>query len=153
MIKFTKSDAGRNSHGFTNEKNDCSVRALATVTGSSYKDAHNFWRGLGRKNGSGVSINWLDKYLSNNSNTIFGYKITKITLPFTHSQTHKWDNKERKYIKHTKRMNVKTFIQQNPTGNYIIITHNHAKAIINSEIIDHDFGVYSEIKYVYKFEK
>jgi hypothetical protein len=151
MIKFTKSDAGRNSYGFFDERNDCGVRALATVTGSSYGDAHIFWEELGRNKGSGVSVDWLDDYLVKNNNTVFGYKVTKTAFPFTKLQTHEWSHEEKKYIKHTKRVNVKTFIEQHPTGKYIIITHNHAKAIVNSEIIDHDFGVYSEIRYVYEF--
>jgi hypothetical protein len=153
MIKFTKSDSGRNLHGFTNEKNDCGVRALSASTGVDYVVAHEFWRELGRQEGKGVSIFWLDRYLNDNNNVIFGYKVTKIKFPFSHRETHKWDTSSNNWVKHTKRMNVKTFIQQNPTGCYIIITHNHAKAVVNSEIIDHDFGIYSEVRYVYKFEK
>jgi hypothetical protein len=152
MIKFTKSDAGRNSHGFTNERNDCGVRALATVTGSSYVEAHGFWEKLGRDNGRGVDVYWLDNYLRNNNGIVLGHKVVKTSFPFTHHETHKWDTSSNSWVKHTKRMNVKRFIEQNPTGKYIIITHNHAKAIVNSEIIDHDFGVYSEVRYVYEFK-
>lgn len=148
MIKFTQTDSGRVRAGFTDEDNDCAVRALAEAAGTSYSNAHLFWKQLGRKKGGGSFMVWLDKYLVNNGDKVFGMKVKRHKIPF-HNHERQPDPVTRKPT--LKRLNVKTFIQQNPTGRFIIITCNHAKAIVDSEIRDFEQGVYSEIALVYEF--
>ena len=148
MIKFTETDSGRVRAGFTDENNDCAVRALAEVTGTSYSNAHMFWGQLGRKRGGGSFMVWLDKYLFNNDDKVFGMKVKRHKMPY-HDHERQPDPVTRKPT--LKRLNVKTFIQQNPTGRFMIITCNHAKAIVDSEIRDFEQGVYSEIALVYEF--
>jgi len=148
MIKFTQTDSGRVRAGFTDEDNDCAVRALAEVTGTSYSNAHMFWGQLGRKRGGGSFMVWMDKYLVNNGDKVFGMKVKRHKIPF-HDHERQPDPVTRKPT--LKRLNVKTFIQQNPTGRFMIITCNHAKAIVDSEIRDFEQGVYSEIALAYEF--
>ena len=148
MIKFTETDSGRVRAGFTDENNDCAVRALAEVTGTSYSNAHLFWSQLGRKRGSGSFMVWLDRYLNNYDDKVFGMKVKRHKMPY-HDHERQPDPVTRKPT--LKRLNVKTFIQQNPTGRFMIITCNHAKAIVDSEIRDSEQGVYSEIALVYEF--
>jgi hypothetical protein len=148
MIKFTETDSGRVRAGFTDENNDCAVRALAEVTGTSYSNAHLFWSQLGRKRGSGSFMVWLDRYLNNYDDKVFGMKVKRHKMPY-HDHERQPDPVTRKPT--LKRLNVKTFIQQNPTGRFMIITCNHAKAIVDSEIRDFEQGVYSEVALVYEF--
>jgi len=148
MIKFTQTDSGRISSGFTNENNDCTVRALAEVTGTSYSNAHLFWAQLGRTKGSGSYMKWLDDYMDNNDDKVFGFKITRRKVPYFDHERER-DPVTRKPT--IKRLNVKTFIQQNPTGRFMVITRSHAKAIVDSEIRDLDQGIYSEIALIYEF--
>ena len=146
MIKFTPTDSGRINSGYTDENNDCTVRALSEVTGSSYKQAHIFWAELGRARGKGSYMKWLYEYMDSNNDKVFGMKVIKHDIPFS--------DRERKVDGEIviKRLNVKTFIQNNPTGKFMVITRNHAKAIVDSEIRDLDQGIYSEIKWVYEFK-
>jgi hypothetical protein len=147
MIKFTETDSGRISSGFTDENNDCTVRALSEVTGSSYEQSHKFWMRLGRTKGKGSYMKWLDEYMDTNSDEVFGMKVTKHILPYHNRDREPVNNKPT-----IKRTNVKTFIQQNPIGKFMVITCNHAKAIVDGEIRDLDQGIYSEIKWVYEFK-
>jgi len=148
MIKFTQTDSGRVRAGFTDEDNDCAVRALAEATGTSYSNAHLFWKQLGRKKGGGSFMVWLDRYLVNHDSKVFGMRVIKHKIPF-HDHERQPDPVTRKPT--VKRLNVKTFIQQNPIGKFMIITCNHAKAIVDSEIRDFEQGVYSEIALAYEF--
>ena len=148
MIKFTKTDSGRIGAGFTDEYNDCAVRALAEVTGQSYSNAHMFWSQLGRKKRGGSFMVWLDKYLINHDNKMFGMKVKLHEMPYYYHQRSPDPVTGKPTIK---RLNVKTFIQQNPIGRFMIITCNHAKAIVDSEIRDFEQGIYSEIQCVYEF--
>lgn len=149
MIKFTQTDSGRIRAGFTDEDNDCAVRALAEATGTSYSNSHLFWEQLGRKRGSGSFMCWLDAYLAQYNHTVFGMKVIKHRIPF-HDHERQPDPVTRKPT--LKRLNVKTFIKQNPIGKFMIITCNHAKAIVDSEIRDFEQGIYSEIALVYEFK-
>jgi len=148
---FKKTLSGRKECGYTHETNDCGVRALAEASNITYAESHTFWSKLGRSDRGGVYFTWFDDFLSNNNNEVFGKKVTKITVPYHQSETHKWDNDKWEYVRHTKRLNVKTFIQQNPKGRYIILSRGHAKAIIDGVVHDEGDGLYCEIRAVYSF--
>jgi hypothetical protein len=150
MIKFKETDSGRISSGYTNEWNDCTVRALSEVTGASYAQAHLFWAKLGRTSCSGSFMRWLDEYLEENNDEVFGMKVIKHRLPY-HDHERERDPVTRKPT--IKRTNVKTFVQQNPTGKFMTINRNHAKAIVDGEIRDMEQGIYSELMLVYEFKE
>lgn len=149
---FKKTLSGRNEYGYTYETNDCGVRAFAEAANITYAESHAFWSKLGRQNRRGVYFHWLDKFLEENNSYCFGKKVSTERIPYHQHETHKWDDNKGEYIRYIKRLNVKTFIQQNPTGRYIILSRNHAKAIIDGVIHDQSDGVYCEIQRVYKFE-
>jgi len=48
---------------FARERNDCTVIALAKVTGIDYQSAHDLLRDAGRKDGQGIPIGILISYL------------------------------------------------------------------------------------------
>jgi hypothetical protein len=149
MIKFTETDSGRISSGYTHEHNDCTVRALAEATGASYAQAHSFWTKLGRTPRSGSYMSWLDEYLTKNNDEVFGWKVVRHKIPY-HDHERERDPITRKPT--IKRVNVKTFIQQNPKGRFMTINRCHAKAIVDGEIRDLDQGIYSELMLVYEFK-
>lgn len=148
---FKKTLSGRKECGYTHETNDCGVRALAEAANVTYAEAHSFWAKLGRQDKGGVYFTWFDRFLVDSDGKIFGKKVTKTTVPYHQHETHKWDNSKWEYIRHTKRLNVKTFIQQNPKGRYIILSRGHAKAIIDGVVHDEGDGLYCEIRVVYSF--
>jgi hypothetical protein len=148
---FKKTLSGRTECGYEGETNDCGVRALAEAANITYAESHSFWSKLGRQNKNGVYFKWLDSFLESNDGYCFGKQVTETIFPFHKHETHKWDDNKQEYIRHTKRMNVKTFIQQNPTGRFIVLSRGHAKAVVDGVIHDQDDGIYSEIQRVYKF--
>jgi hypothetical protein len=148
---FKETLSGRTECGYEGETNDCSVRALAEAANITYAESHSFWSKLGRQNKKGVYFSWLDSFLEKNDGYCFGKQVTETKFPYYRHETHKWDDNKWEYVRHTKRMNVKTFIQQNPTGYFIILSRGHAKAIINGVIHDGHDGIYSEVQKVYKF--
>jgi len=147
MIKFIETDSGRISSGYASENNDCTVRALAEVTGASYNQSHRFWGELGRKLGRGSYMKWLDEYLFENNDEVFGMKVIKHKIPYHDRDRNPVNGKPT-----VKRLNIKTFIQQNPTGKFMTINRNHAKAIVNGEIRDMSQDIYSELMLVYEFK-
>lgn len=55
MSYETKLEALREDARFLNEKNDCTVKACAVVTGYAYKDLHLLMQAEGRQPGKGVT--------------------------------------------------------------------------------------------------
>ena len=148
---FKKTLSGRTECGYEGEDNDCGVRALTEAANITYAESHSFWSKLGRQNKHGVYFRWFDKFLEENDGYCFGKQVTETTFPYYQHETHKWDDSKWEYIRYTKRMNVKTFIQQNPTGRFIVLSRGHAKAIIDGVVHDQCDGIYCEIHKVYKF--
>lgn len=62
-------DGGMSEAGYR-EKSDCTVRALATATGSSYQEAHAFMAANGRRNGRGHAFSAV---LSRNRHKVLGH--------------------------------------------------------------------------------
>lgn len=55
-VPTCRTDAGRVTEGFAQERNDCAVRCLATAHNMPYRDAHELFSMAGRKDGKGSSI-------------------------------------------------------------------------------------------------
>lgn len=143
-MKFNKTLSGRIEEGYECENNDCAVRAWAEVLGITYAESHSFWKTLGRQDGKGTYVaRWLDPLVRQEYRLFWNHKVTKTELPY-----YKWHFPDLK----PKRKNIKTFIQENPTGKFMIMSNGHAKAIIDGVICDADKGEYCEIISYYKFE-
>ena len=106
MTSWIRSDGGMSAEGFK-ERNDCAVRALALVTGISYKDAHSKFKSLGRKNGRGTRNTDIDKVMAE--------------LNFVHDKGPR---------------TVSRLLQKYPKGNVYVVVRRHAFAVIDGTIHD-----------------
>ena len=98
-----------------NEENDCSVKAIAIVSGLSYSECHSLYRKHGRKNKKGTPIYITHKVLED-----LGCSIDYIKP------------KKENGSKYTLRTIGKAY----PKGDYIIITNNHMVALCDGVIED-----------------
>jgi len=95
-----------------NERNDCSVKAIAMIYDYDYIDAHMLLTNLGRKYRHGFDVDLAIKYLGRAS------KKQYVRQP----------NKS-KYT-------VKTIANTIPVGKYLVFTSGHVLACINGKIYD-----------------
>lgn len=117
------SDAGRSASRRPRQTNDCTVRALATVMGSSYDEAYEELKRAGRKCRSGFRLSdWLGAQAW----------ATKIAFPA---------------VKGQKRMNPSSFVKTFPAGRYIVKVSHHVFACIDG--IVHDETVVSPDRCIY----
>jgi len=140
---------------FSFERNDCVVIALAIAFGVSYEHAHDICRLFGRKNKEGIHFEYLILDALKRGE-MFGKKIKLITFPY--------HNHQRTIIKREKiqdsfgdwiekctfspRINVKTFIKQNPIGTFIVVIRGHVFVIKDSVPHDYKNPQWCEIEYV-----
>lgn len=108
------------------EWNDCTVRAMVHVSGLQYDDAHKWIAdNMTRKPRRGPSyVNAVDAM--DNAGSINGNKVTRLEKECLKTV---YGSKERK-------MTLKTFIKNNPKGNFYILVRAHALAIVNGEVMD-----------------
>lgn len=123
---FKKHDGGRSKSSHRKEKNDCTVRALALVTGASYDDAHDFIKQEGSR-GAASGVNFdrfvygvLDPVIGE-PRFIFGHTAKRQTFPA---------------VKGQRRMNPGTFHKKFPKGRFIVSTARHVYAVIDGVTYD-----------------
>lgn len=106
---FIKTDGGKVSSGFTNEHNDCAVRAYTLFTGKSYAEAHATFKSLGRMDRRGTSIAIIMRALADAGfeKRIRGESIT-----------------------------LNTLIARHPTGKIYATKRGHAFTVINGSLHD-----------------
>lgn len=126
MIPIIKTDGGRIAAGFTNEKWDCSVRAVALAADVPYDVAHHALKLQGRKPRQGASTKQIKDAL-----TIVAEKIEAKFVGVLVS--YRFGNRNR--IKYPTLTEV---LRSHRTGRYIILTRNHAMALLDGQI--HDVG-------------
>lgn len=110
MISFKHSDGGRIEAGFTQEKNDCTVRAAVVRFCTSYARAHEICAEIGRRERHGLR----PKHLFN--------LFEKMGLPYQSP------------IKRNTTLNQ--FIAQHPKGRFYVVVRGHAIGIVDGLIID-----------------
>ncbi len=133
---FQHSDGGASKEGFTFEKNDCTVRCLATVTEMNYKDAHLLLKSLGRKDMKSFSFSDLISY---------GVKGFTITREYNHIDSL------------SKNLTVNQMLKSKKLkdGKYAVNVSGHVFTVIDGVIID---GFESgkkckRVKNIWKFTK
>lgn len=111
------------THGEFQERNDCSVRAVMTVTGSTYKAAHTFLREeCGRQDRRGVmSYNFTRRM---DQGEVLGSTLTRIP------------GIGRRYEKNAKRITLARFIRENPVGTFLLGKSGHAFAVVDGKLVD-----------------
>ena len=116
-VWFERTDAGRALSKRPHSKNDCTVRALATVTGLSFDAAYNLLSLEGRESHRGFNFRkWADS-----GPTVNGYRLTWIPFPA---------------VKGKSRMNPAKFAALYPHGRFIARTAKHVFAIVDGVCYD-----------------
>jgi hypothetical protein len=139
MIKLTQTDGGKIQDGFTNERNDCSVRAFALACNVRYARAHELLKAAGRRDRKGAKV-----FMLQTAAKAAGIKIEDISIRQPKAQWlggHSYTNPT-----------LVEVIQRYRDGRYIIITNRHAMALIDGTIHDsgQNSGARSRIKFIYK---
>jgi hypothetical protein len=109
---FNITDAGRSAGRRPKQRNDCTVRAIATVKGLAYDEAYDLLKQSGRTSGLGFNLgDWLkDKTWA-----------TKISFPA---------------VKNQRRMNPVSFVQKYPKGIFVCFVSKHVFACVDGVIHD-----------------
>lgn len=125
-FSYTAFDSTK-TESFSHEKSDCAVRAMMTVTGSSYAEAHALLADrCGRKDGKGTTTSLLIKLL--NSGEILGSTFERV-LWADYAWTGKtWTRKGRKALKTVAKMFAK--------GSFYCLMRGHAFAIVDGALVD-----------------
>lgn len=114
-IKLYVSDAGRSTSKRPRQRNDCTVRALATALKMGYDETYELLARMGRKVSKGTNVHrdFLDKHP----------ETTKI----------------KDYIGKPLRL----FLEDHPEGTYLITIPKHITALIDGVLYDdHFYGYY-----------
>ena len=128
IANFSQSELARQ------EKNDCVVRAVAAASGSAYEPAHAFVKEVFERNDKegtfGVSVT-INK-IAGVAQTIGKSQTTFEVLP---------EDKKMNYYKLygevvKRQKTVKSFIQDNPKGTFLVLVAKHAFTIKDGVLID-----------------
>ena len=112
-------DAGRRTYKPT-EKNDCTVRAIAKIFNMSYKRAHSFCEGMGRRERKGYPLPYWLYQCWVNKQMVLGKKL-----------------EHRFYLAEMPRYTVREFIELKASkGTFMIQVDEHVFAVINGIIYD-----------------
>jgi hydrogenase maturation factor len=116
---------------FSNESNDCTVRATCLAMDKPYKSIHKVFAKHGRKNGKGVTLATLMGVLldvtKNNMQIVASYMVKRQTLA--------------------------SFIKTHPKGRYVVVRRGHAFAVVDGVALDAHSSCCSArsiVKYAYK---
>lgn len=120
-----------NPREYSDERNDCTVRATSLALNKPYKEIHKAFSDKGRRWGKGVNLATLETVLTG---------FVGNTL-----ETHRhWQHG---------RLTLKRFIDYHPTGKWVVIKRGHAFAVIDG--VAHDAhssccGSRCIVQYAYK---
>lgn len=124
-----KTDGGRTAAGIS-DKNDCTVRALATATGAPYEEAHAFYKRNGRRLNKGVNM---QSIIARNDFKILGHFIKP--MPCLRAK------------------GLRTFLARNPwakKGTYIVHMTAHAATLKDGKLLDSFDSSTKVIRTIYK---
>lgn len=125
-----------NSEIAKNEKNDCFVRALAAATDMDYDTTHQEVKDqFGRVNNKGTENHMIIGQMLNaeENGLVIGDNRFSVKV-LGKARTHNTYKLYGEIIKRKK--TVKSFIKDNPKGNYVVTVSKHALAIVDGKLID-----------------
>ena len=125
-----------NSEIAKNEKNDCFVTALAAATDMDYDTTHQEVKDqFGRVNNKGTENHMIIGQMLNaeENGLVIGDKRFSVNV-LGKTRTHNTYKLYGEIIKRKK--TVKSFIKDNPKGNYVVTVSKHALAIVDGKLID-----------------
>ena len=135
-LDVNKAYSSFNSNLAKEEKNDCFVRALAVASGSSYSDAHQMAKEkFGREDKKGTNNLMIATQMlkMEEEGLEIGGKKLKVSV------LGKSRIKNRYKLKGEviwRQKTLKSFIQSNPKGTYIVTVAKHALTIKDGEVLD-----------------
>jgi hypothetical protein len=117
VVELRLTDAGRSSSRRPKQRNDCTVRALATVTGLPYDEVYDAVAKAGRKSARGFDLmGWARK-----GGTLGGFRFVWESYPATPGYP---------------RVNPVTFALKRRTGRYILRVSKHVVACVDGVVYD-----------------
>ena len=128
IANFSQSELARQ------EKNDCVVRAVAAASGSAYEPAHAFVKSVFDRNdkegtfGVGVTINQIEGKVQEIGSSKVVFKTLAEDKKINYYKLHGEVVKRQK--------TVKSFIQDNPKGTFMVLVAKHAFVIKDGVLID-----------------
>lgn len=133
-VQFSITDAGRDGAGFAHERNDCTVRALATAGNMSYADAHHIMWCTGRHEGGLAHTN------VGLAAARYAGKLEYEPVEIPEPRFREVDSLRAGYFRTSKRRYDPTLAAilplLSPDERYVIRTRNHAFAVVNGKIHD-----------------
>lgn len=123
---FIQHDGGRSTSRRPKQKNDCTVRALALVTGKPYDYIYDLVAADGRKCGRGFDIR---RFFTPRRGDNFQALLNRLGLASV-----QWTAFQA--IKGQRRMNPRAFAAQYPSGRFICKTAGHVYAVIDGTVYD-----------------
>jgi hypothetical protein len=124
-IPFAKGGATAEQFGIKDSR-DCAVRALANVSSFSYPEVHKFMEDAGRKRNRGTPWATLHSvYMATGAKEATYYGSNTAIKACNFNAKH-----------YNKSLTLKSFINQNSTGKYIVIVRGHALAVCDGAVID-----------------
>lgn len=119
-------------YAFAEERNDCTVRALANASGISYYDAYAAFQKAGRKSNRGTRYNvWAPLYKSFGFNKMVAYGETGGVYKRSIEMAVKGMD-----VEATNGMTLGRFIKANPVGTFIVIVRKHALCVKDGVVYD-----------------
>jgi hypothetical protein len=117
--KWLQHDAGRSTSKRPKARNDCTVRAIAAVTGAPYDAAYEWIAAGGRKSGKRFKLK-----------PFFAANV------FLHDADWRFAWTPYPAVKGERRMNVIAFVATHPRGRYVIQVSKHVIAVVDGVLID-----------------
>lgn len=122
--KLVLDDGNRNLSRRPGQTSDCSVRALAIITQSTYDDVYDLLAKAGRKPCQGFH---LDDWLKARRGRVLGGRFKAVKIRFADSNVSP---------RFTETLTPTTFPLRYPTGRYLVSTANHVYCVVNG--VAHD---------------
>lgn len=132
MVSLFKTDGGRQSSGYTCENKDCTVRSFACAADVPYSVAHDVAKRSGRKNGRG----WYPEKILAVAAQEGLVEFVNVPVGAQHVQRHHWLHG---FVIKIQYPTVEQVARRHTQGRYIVVTCNHAMALIDGVV--HDGGV------------
>jgi hypothetical protein len=113
------------------ERNDCTVKALALITGATYLEAHSLLKAKGRKNGKGCEI-----FIVESAARQLGFNLTTMNLK---SFIQRYPGRAKELRNLTTHQPLRYAAAWKDGAAYLAFTSTHALAIVDG--VCHDWSV------------
>ena len=114
------------SHGIS-EARDCTVRALANALEIEYPEAHKATMKYRTKNRGMTMTNVVECYKRNGAISTAFYGAKNVAWAKRYGITGQYFDKS---------MTIKSFMEANPFGKFIVIVRGHATVVENGQLVD-----------------